>query len=88
MQRTQRNPVDDASPEFWPGRKMAETHKALLWQLLNDDPSCPSRLVLHILLLGNWMSFTGIMNLVPSLAWSWVVLKIVFGSTGADRTDG
>src|SRR5258705_5438218 len=49
MQRTQRNPVDDASPEFWPGRKMAETHKALLWQLLNDDPNCPSRLVLHVL---------------------------------------
>ena len=28
---------------------MAETHKALLWQLLNDDPNCPSRLVLHAL---------------------------------------
>src|SRR5713226_6069377 len=49
MQRTQRNPVDDASPEFWAGRKVAETHKALLWQLLNDDPTCPSRLVLHAL---------------------------------------
>src|SRR6266446_927904 len=49
MQRTHRNPVDDASPEFWAGRKVAETHKALLWQLLNDDPTCPSRLVLHAL---------------------------------------
>jgi len=28
---------------------MAETHKALLWQLLNDDPNCLSRLVLHVL---------------------------------------
>ena len=49
MHRTQRDPVDDASPEFWAGRKVAETHKALLWQFLNDDPTCPSRLVLHAL---------------------------------------
>jgi len=28
---------------------VAETHKALLWQCLNDDPTCPSRLVLHAL---------------------------------------
>src|SRR5712692_1767692 len=49
MQRTQRNPVDDASPALWAGRKVAETHKALLWQFLNDDPTCPSRLVLHAL---------------------------------------
>jgi len=49
MQRTQRNPVDDASPAFWAGRKVAETHKALLWQLLHDDPNCPSRIVLHAL---------------------------------------
>jgi hypothetical protein len=49
MQRTQRDPVDDASPEFWAGRKVAETHKALLWQFLNDDPTCPSRLVLQAL---------------------------------------
>src|SRR5467141_1048940 len=49
MHRTQRDPVDDASPEFWAGRKVAETHKALLWQFLNDDPTCPSRLVLYAL---------------------------------------
>jgi len=49
MQRTQRPPVDDANPTFWPGRKVPETHKALLWQCLNDDPTCPSRLVLHAL---------------------------------------
>ena len=47
MPRTQRDPVDDASPAFWAGRKVAETHKALRWQCLNDDPTCPSRLVLH-----------------------------------------
>ena len=49
MHRTQRNPVDDANPAFWPGRKVAETQKALLWHLLHDDPTCPSRLVLHVL---------------------------------------
>jgi len=49
MQRTQRDPVDDTSPEFGAGRKVAETHKALLWRLLNDDPTCPSRMVLHAL---------------------------------------
>jgi hypothetical protein len=49
MYRLQRTPVDDARPEFCAGRKVPETHKALLWQLLNDDPNCPSRLVLHAL---------------------------------------
>jgi transposase len=47
MPITQRNPVDDARPEFCAGRKVTETHKALLWQLLNGDPNCPSRMVLH-----------------------------------------
>jgi hypothetical protein len=47
MHITQRHPVDDARPEFCAGRKVTDTHKALLWQFLNDDPSCPSRMVLH-----------------------------------------
>ena len=47
MPITQSNPVDDASPEFCAGRKVTETHQALLWTLLNDDANCPSRLVLH-----------------------------------------
>ena len=47
MPITQSNPVDDASPAFWAGRKVTETHKALLWKFLNDDPNCPSRMVLH-----------------------------------------
>src|SRR6266571_6861272 len=47
MPITQRDPVGDSSPEFCAGRKVTETHKALLWQLLNDDPHCPSRMVLH-----------------------------------------
>ena len=47
MPITQRNPVGDLRLEFCAGRKVTETHKALLWQLLNDDPHCPSRIVLH-----------------------------------------
>ena len=43
----QRNPADDAKPGFCAGRKVTETHKALLWAFLNDDPTCPSRMVLH-----------------------------------------
>jgi hypothetical protein len=47
MQSIQSNPVDDSRPAFCAGRKVTEMHKALLWQLLNDDPTCPSRMVLH-----------------------------------------
>lgn len=43
----QNNPVDDTSPVWCAGRKVTATHKALLGQLLNDAPACPSRLVLH-----------------------------------------
>ena len=47
MQRIQSNSVDDSSPALCAGRKVTETHKALLWQVVNDDPACPSRMVLH-----------------------------------------
>ena len=47
MPITQRDPVGDSSPECCAGSKVTETHQALLWQLLNDDPHCPSRMVLH-----------------------------------------
>jgi len=43
----QSNPDDAPGPDLCAGRKVTETHKALLWQLLKDDPTCPSRLVLH-----------------------------------------
>src|SRR2546422_10659904 len=49
MHIIQNNPVDDSSPHFCAGRKVTETHKALLWQMLHDDPTCPSRMVLHTL---------------------------------------
>jgi len=47
MHRIQSNPVDDASPACCAGRKVTEIYKALLWQVLHDDPACPSRMVLH-----------------------------------------
>src|SRR2546428_4326405 len=47
MHIIQNNPADDSSPHFGAGRKVTETHKALLWQVLHDDPTCPSRMVLH-----------------------------------------
>jgi hypothetical protein len=43
----QNNPVDDVRPNLCAGRKVTETHKVLLWQVLHDDPTCPSRLGLH-----------------------------------------
>jgi hypothetical protein len=45
----QRNPVDDAKPGLCAGRKVTATHQALLWAFLNADPTCPSRMVLHVI---------------------------------------
>jgi hypothetical protein len=47
MPSIQRNAVDALSPEFCAGRKVPDTHKALLGPFLNTDPTCPSRPVLH-----------------------------------------
>ena len=47
MHIPQSNPGDAPGPDLGAGRKVTETRKALLWKLLNDDPTCPSRLVLH-----------------------------------------
>src|SRR5215831_21343479 len=35
-----------ASPPFKTGRKLGAVEMALLWQLLHEDPACPSRVVL------------------------------------------
>lgn len=43
----QMTPVDDTTQLFCAGRKVTETHKALLWQFLSDDPNCASRMVLQ-----------------------------------------
>ena len=43
----QSHPGDAPGPDLCAGRKVTDTHKALLWQFLHDEPTCPSRLVLH-----------------------------------------
>jgi hypothetical protein len=43
----QSHPSNAPSPNWCAGRKVTEAHKAWLWKVLNDDPTCPSRLVLH-----------------------------------------
>ena len=47
MHIPQSNSGDAPGPDLCAGRKVTETHKTLLWQVLSDDPTCPSRLVLH-----------------------------------------
>ena len=47
MHIPQSNPGDTPDPDLCAGRKVTETHKALLWKVLRDDPTCPSRLGLH-----------------------------------------
>ena len=47
MHIIQRNPAADSSPAFCAGSKVTEIPKALLWRLLHEDPTCPSRMVLH-----------------------------------------
>src|SRR5207302_4865004 len=43
----QSHPRNAPSPNWCAGRKVTEAHKTWLWKVLNDDPTCPSRLVLH-----------------------------------------
>ena len=43
----QSHPSNAPSPHWCAGSKVTEAHKAWLWKVLNDDPTCPSRLVLH-----------------------------------------
>ncbi len=42
----QRKLTEDASPTFSAGRKLSEVEQALLWSLLQEDPVCPSRVLL------------------------------------------
>jgi hypothetical protein len=41
-----RNLVEGSSPPFERGRKIGAVEIALLWQLLHEDPECPSRVLL------------------------------------------
>lgn len=49
MPLTQPQPISirSSSPTFYDARKLDAVQKAWLWQLLQDDPNCPSRVVLQ-----------------------------------------
>src|SRR5437879_7145448 len=44
--RSQSNLAEEPSPAFYPGRKLSEVEQALLWSVLQEDPECPSRVLL------------------------------------------
>jgi hypothetical protein len=46
LTRSQRTLDDDLSPDFYAGRKLGEIEQALLWSLLQEEPECPSRVLL------------------------------------------
>ena len=43
LARSKENLAERSRPPFDAGRKLSEIDKALLWQLLNEAPECPSR---------------------------------------------
>jgi hypothetical protein len=43
---SQRTLDERSSPSFCAGRKLGEVEQALLWTLLQEDPACPSRVLL------------------------------------------
>lgn len=43
---SQPTPLEALSPSCEPGRKLGVVELAMLWQLLGEDPQCPSRVVL------------------------------------------
>ena len=49
--RNQRNLDEGASPSFCAGRKLDEVAQALLWTLLHENPSSPSRVLLDLSLI-------------------------------------
>jgi hypothetical protein len=48
MQLTQSQDIlaEEPSPVFYAGRKLSEVEQALLWSVLQEDPQCPSRVLL------------------------------------------
>jgi hypothetical protein len=44
--RSQSTLADEPSPAFYPGRKLSDVEQALLWSVLQEDPECPSRVLL------------------------------------------
>ena len=43
---SQRTLDERSSPSFCAGRKLGEVEQALLWTVLQEDPACPSRVLL------------------------------------------
>lgn len=39
--------AEESSPAFYAGTKLSEVEQALLWALLQQDPTCPSRVLLN-----------------------------------------
>jgi len=46
LAQTQRTLDEVSRPSFCAGRKLGEMEQALLWRLLQEDPECPSRVLL------------------------------------------
>ena len=46
LTQSQRILADDLSPDFYAGRKLGEVEQALLWSVLQEEPECPSRVLL------------------------------------------
>ena len=46
LTRGQDSLADETSPAFYAGRKLSEVEQTLLWNLLQEDPQCPSRVLL------------------------------------------
>ena len=44
--QNKRNRVERPSPPCDAGRKLGEIDQTLLWKLLNEEPECPSRVLL------------------------------------------
>ena len=43
LTQSQGHRADTSSPSFCAGRKLSEVEQALLWTMLQETPSCPSR---------------------------------------------
>ena len=43
LTQSQGNRADASSPSFCAGRKLSEVEQTLLWTILQEDSSCPSR---------------------------------------------
>ena len=46
LSRGQDTLAEEPSPAFYAGRKLSEVEQALLWSVLQEDPQCPSRVLL------------------------------------------